>query len=42
MKGWNGQYKGQAQHSGVFAWMCSYQLEGEPEKKEKGTFVLIR
>jgi gliding motility-associated-like protein len=41
-KGWNGLYKGEDQSSGVFVWVCSYQLEGNPEKREKGTFVLIR
>ena len=40
--GWDGVYKGQPQTSGVFVWVCAYQLEGEPEKREKGTFVLIR
>jgi len=42
IKGWNGVFKGQTQTSGVFVWVCAYQLEGEPEKRAKGTFVLIR
>ena len=41
-KGWDGRYKGQDQGSGVFVWVCSYQLKGDPEKRQKGTFVLIR
>jgi gliding motility-associated-like protein len=42
IKGWNGLYKGQEQQSGVYVWVCSYQFKDEPEKIEKGTFVLIR
>ena len=42
MKGWNGSYKGQPQHSGVYVWVCSYQFKDEEEKIQKGTFVLIR
>ena len=42
IEGWNGLYKGQAQQSGVYVWVCSYQFKDEQEKIEKGTFVLIR
>lgn len=42
IKGWNGVYKGQEQPGGVYVWVCSYQFKDEPEKIEKGTFVLIR
>ena len=41
-KAWDGIYKGQAQTTGVFVWMCSYQFAGDPVKQEKGTVVLIR
>jgi gliding motility-associated-like protein len=41
-KGWDG--KGTAVHlpSGVFVWICTYQLEGGERKSEKGTVMLIR
>jgi len=42
IKGWDGKFTGMPQDGNVFAWTCSYQLEGEPAKFEKGTFVLIR
>jgi gliding motility-associated-like protein len=41
-KGWNGQLKNKDQDTGVYVWTCRYQLAGEPEKAEKGSFVLIR
>jgi gliding motility-associated-like protein len=41
-KGWDGRFSGIEQDSGTFIWMCRYRLEGEPEKMEKGTVVLIR
>lgn len=41
-KGWNGIFNGTPQDSHVFAWTCTYQLEGAPMKSEKGTVVLMR
>jgi gliding motility-associated-like protein len=41
-KGRNGNFGGITQDSNVFAWICTYQLEGESVKMEKGTVVLIR
>jgi gliding motility-associated-like protein len=41
-KGWNGRVQGSEQDSRVFAWVCTYQLEGAPKKIEKGTITLIR
>ncbi len=41
-KGWNGNFKGIQQDTNVFAWLCTYQLEGEAVKIEKGTVLLIR
>jgi len=40
--GWDGALKGIKQNSGVFVWLCRYQIEGEVEKIEKGTVTLIR
>ncbi|MEI9809282.1 MAG: gliding motility-associated C-terminal domain-containing protein [Bacteroidota bacterium] len=40
--GWNGSYSGKEQDTNVFAWSCSYQLEGEIKKLERGTVLLIR
>jgi gliding motility-associated-like protein len=41
-KGWDGTFKGTESMTAVFVWICSYQLEGEPAKMEKGTVTLIR
>ena len=41
-KGWNGNYAGSNQDSNVFVWTCTYQLEGQEIKTEKGSVVLIR
>jgi gliding motility-associated-like protein len=41
-KGWNGSYGGSTQDSNVFVWTCSYQLEGDALKTERGTVLLIR
>jgi gliding motility-associated-like protein len=40
--GWNGTYKGIPQDAAVFIWSCRYQLEGEEERVEKGTVVVVR
>lgn len=40
--GWNGTYGGIQQNAGTFIWVCSYQLEGETVKVERGTFLLLR
>jgi len=40
-KEWDGKIAGVLQN-GVFAWICSYQFEGEVLKTEKGTVILIR
>jgi gliding motility-associated-like protein len=42
LQGWDGTIKGRLQDTGVFVWTCRYQLEGEDEKMEKGTVVVIR
>jgi gliding motility-associated-like protein len=41
-KGWNGKRGGVDQDTNVYVWICTYQLEGEAAKTEKGTFLLIR
>lgn len=41
-KGWNGIFAGTKQDSNVFAWTCTYQLEGQEVKTEKGTVMLMR
>jgi gliding motility-associated-like protein len=41
-KGWDGKNKTLPMPSGVFVWTCTYQLDGETVKQEKGTVVLIR
>lgn len=41
-RGWDGNFGGAKQDTNVFAWICSYQLEGEGVIRERGTVVLIR
>lgn len=42
MKGWDGKVGGTPQRSDVFVWTCTYQFEGENEKTEKGTVMVVR
>ena len=41
-RGWDGTFKGTESLTAVFVWICTYQLDGEPVKVEKGTVTLIR
>ena len=43
-KGWDGGYTTQSsqQITNTFVWVCTYQLENEPVKIEKGTVLLIK
>lgn len=41
-KGWDGSTSGLLYDTGVFVWVCTYQLEGTNQKTEKGTVLLIR
>jgi gliding motility-associated-like protein len=41
-EGWDGTLSGKTQDAGTYVWMCTYQLEGEKVKVEKGAVVLIR
>jgi gliding motility-associated-like protein len=39
---WDGSIAGAVQPTGVFVWICAYQLEGDEAKVEKGTVALLR
>lgn len=41
-KGWDGTFRGKKQDSNVFVWTCTFQLEDEKIRSEKGTVMLIR
>lgn len=41
-KGWDGTVKGNQAVNGVYVWICTYQLQGEDQKTDKGTVLLIR
>ena len=41
-KGWDGKMNGILKEAGTYVWMCTYQLEGEGKKIEKGTVQLLR
>jgi gliding motility-associated-like protein len=41
-KGWNGKLGDKDQETGVYVWICRYQLAGEAKMFDRGTFVLIR
>lgn len=41
-KGWNGNIEGARQASEVFVWLCRYRFDGEGEKVERGTVLLVR
>ncbi len=41
-KGWTGIKNGIPYNTGVFVWICTYQLAGGEAKTEKGTVALIR
>ncbi len=42
LTGWNGTVKGLQQPIGAYIWICSYNLEGQASRTEKGTVTLIR
>lgn len=41
-KGWDGTISGVRQKNGVFVWTCQYQLEGDSQRFEKGTVVIVQ
>ena len=42
LRGWDGKVNGVSQDSNVFVWVCIFQLEGQEERKERGTMLLVR
>lgn len=41
-RGWDGSLNSLAQPTGTYIWVSRYQFNGEKEKTERGTFLLIR
>lgn len=42
-KGWNGNYKGQLQETGLYVWLCEYNKSTNPTKiKVRGTVLLMK
>ena len=41
-RGWDGMINGNYANSGVYVWLCKYELVGLAPKTEKGTVVLIK
>lgn len=41
-QGWDGNSNGTPAVAGTYIWQCSYKLEGQPERFEKGVLQLIR
>ena len=41
-KGWDGKIKGSIQNTGVFTWICTYQIDQQMINTEKGTVLLLR
>lgn len=40
--GWDGRFKGTEQSSSTYVWHCTYQINGNVRKAEKGTLILAR
>jgi gliding motility-associated-like protein len=41
-KAWDGTFSGYMLESNIYVWTCTFQLEGEEIKQEKGTVMLTR
>lgn len=41
-RGWDGRFNGVPLSSGVYVWICHYQLSGETASMQKGTVLLMR
>lgn len=41
-KGWDGTTNGMNAPSGAYAWICTYQMDGDPEVVLKGLSLLVR
>jgi len=39
---WDGSYKGAAQPTGTYTWLCRFRLAGQTEQLKRGTVVLLR
>ncbi|RYY98979.1 MAG: gliding motility-associated C-terminal domain-containing protein [Chitinophagaceae bacterium] len=40
--GWDGTFKGQKQDTNTYVWVCTYQVNGNAIRTEKGTVQLLR
>lgn len=41
-KGWDGSFRGRPQPTNVFTWICTYKLQGQTVRKEKGKVIVIK
>lgn len=41
-RGWDGKFKGVIQNTGVFVWICTYQVDNQMVNVEKGSVLLMR
>ena len=41
-QGWNGKLNGIPAATGEYAWYCRYQMDGQPQKSNKGIVLLMR
>jgi gliding motility-associated-like protein len=41
-EGWDGKIGGKLQDTGLFVWICTYQIAGEPLRTERGTVTLLK
>jgi gliding motility-associated-like protein len=41
-KGWDGRFNGAILDSGVFVWLCTYEVEGGEKQQERGTMMLLK
>ena len=41
-RGWDGKLNGVIQNTGVFVWICTYQLDNQMVNVEKGSVLLMR
>lgn len=42
LRGWDGTLNGRPQDANIYAWVCTYQMDDQPLKTEKGTVILVR
>ncbi len=41
-RGWDGKFNGVIQNTGVFVWICTYQVDNQMVNVEKGSVLLMR